>query len=113
MDQDKWFTGGLVSLLTALISMVMLFYFYTGAFGVELLWVDILILLLAVAFGQLLGLHVYRNGAGINGKIVMILFVAIVLVFTLFTYAAPNLPIFQDMSQGGKQSLVEYARCNF
>ena len=62
INADQWFTAALMALLTALLVMPMLFYFYTGAFGVELLWVDVLILLVALVAGQLLGLHVYRYG---------------------------------------------------
>ena len=86
----------MISLLVSLITMPALYYFYTGAFGVELLWVDILILLCVIAFGQLLGLHTYRHGKGIPAGLVLILLAAIVLVFMWFTFFPPHLPLFQD-----------------
>ena len=101
INAKRWFTGALVALVTSLITMPLLYYFYTGAFGVELLWVDILILLFAVIFGQLLGLHVYQYGNGLNTKLVLILFGVIVLLFMLFTFFPPHIPLFQDAVTGG------------
>lgn len=96
IDKNKWFTSALVALMTSLITMPLLYYFYTGAFGVELLWVDISILLFAVLFGQLLGLHTYRYGKGVNANFILVIFVLVVLLFMLFTYFPPHLPLFQD-----------------
>lgn len=96
LDKNKWFGGALAALLTSLFTMPMLYYFYTEAFGVELLWVDILILLLSLIFGQFLGLHIYRNSKGIHAKFVIAVFIALVLLFMLFTFFPPHIPLFQD-----------------
>lgn len=96
INGNKWFEGALVALVTSLITMPMLYYFYTAAFGVELLWVDILILLFSVLFGQLMGLHIYRYGKGINMKFSIAVLVIIVLMFMLFTFFPPTIPLFQD-----------------
>lgn len=100
INANKWFTSAFVALVTALITMPLLYYFYTGAFGVELLWVDILILLFAVSFGQLLGLHTYRYGSGLNAKLILIVLGVIVLLFLLFTFFPPHIPLFQDAVTG-------------
>lgn len=96
IEINKWFTGAVVALITSLVIMPMLYYFYTGAFGVELLWVDILIMLLSVLFGQLLGLHVYRYGNGLDWRIAVAVFVALILVFVWFTFQPPHIPLFLD-----------------
>jgi hypothetical protein len=101
IDKNRWFGGALVALILALVTMPLLYYFYTGAFGVELLWVDAFILLLALIFGQLLGLHIYRYSKGLNVKLVLIIFVVIILLFMLFTFFSPQLPLFQDGVTGG------------
>ena len=101
IDKNKWFTGALIALLISLIGMPLLYYFYTGAFGAELLWVDVLILLFAVLSGQLLGLHIYRYGKGLDVKCVLVIFVVIVLLFMLFTFFPPQIPLFQDGVTGG------------
>lgn len=101
IDKNKWFTGALASLLTAIITIPLIYYFYTEAFGVELLWADILILLLSVTLGQLLGLHIYRNGTGINANFVISVFIVLILIFMLFTFFPPHIPIFRDGPTGG------------
>lgn len=101
LDKDKWFGSALAALVTALVSLPVLYYFYTGAFGVKLLWVDILILLLSVFLGQLMGLHVYRYGKGGNAGTARVLILGIALLYILFTFYPPHLPLFQDSVSGG------------
>ena len=102
IDKNKWFTAALVSLVTAIITIPLLFYFYTGAFGIEdCLIINILILLLAVLFGQLMGLHVYRHSKGISANDVIIILVGIIALFMLLTLCPPEFPIFLDSLAGG------------
>ena len=100
IDKNKWFTSALISLLVALISIPLLFYFYTGAFGVESVVVDILILFISIAFGQLLALHYYNYGDGINYIIPILIMIFIVCIFMYFTFNPPHLPIFMDSQTG-------------
>lgn len=94
LDKDKWFTGCLASLLVSMISIPVLYYFYTEAFGIELLWVDILILLIALFCGQLLGLHIYQKSSGINYLAVIFFLILIISLFIYFTLHPPNFPLF-------------------
>lgn len=93
---DSWFTGLIVSLLAAIFTIPFLYYFYTEAFGVSLLWVDILILLLALAFGQILGLHVLRHNIGISYKQSISIIFFILILYGLFTIHPPKLPLFRS-----------------
>lgn len=101
IEKDKWFEGALYAVSAAIIFIPMLYYFYTGAFGVKILWIDILILLAALSAGQLLGLHIYRCGKGINTHTVLLIFAGILLFFILFTFLPPRIPLFQDSVTGG------------
>ncbi|GLC29614.1 hypothetical protein bsdE14_10240 [Clostridium omnivorum] len=92
--------GALVALLTALITIPLLFYFYTRAFGVELLVVDILLLFLALLLGQLAGLHFYKYHKGINSLIAISILLIIIFIFILFTFYPPHLPLFRDSNTG-------------
>lgn len=100
IDKNRWFTGALISLITALIAIPLLFYFYTEAFGVEVLAVDIIILFLALLFGQLLGLHLYNHSKGISVYISIGIFIALILLFIVFTFCPPHLPLFKDSITG-------------
>lgn len=96
IDIDPWFTGLLLSLLVSIIAMPVLYYFYTEAFGVSLLWVDILILLIALALGQLLGLHILRHSLSMDHKCVLGILAMILLFYALTTVHPPKLPLFHS-----------------
>ncbi|MCX8074397.1 MAG: DUF6512 family protein [Clostridia bacterium] len=96
INKNKWFTSAVVSVVTSLIIMPLLYYFYTEAFGVEILWVDISILFLAVLFGQLLAFHFYKYSQGINSNISISIFILLVLIFMIFTFYPPHIPLFMD-----------------
>lgn len=100
INKRKWFTGALVSLIISLITVPLLYYFYTGVFGIESVIIDIIILFLAVLIGQLMGLYVYKRCKGINYKFCIIVFIILILLFVLFTYFPPELPIFFDSTTG-------------
>ncbi len=100
LPADIWFTSALAAMGTAVVCIPMLYYFYTEAFGVELIVVDILILLLAVTAGQAVGLHYYRHGRGMNGRLAFALLVGILVLFALFTVNPPEIPLFLDVSNG-------------
>lgn len=100
IDAPTWFTAALSALVTAQVTIILLFYFYTGAFGVELLAADILIFFLAVLFGQLTGLRVYRRGSSVSWVVPLTLLVILLAVFVVFALAPPNLPLFTDPVNG-------------
>jgi len=97
---DAWFTAALLSMVTAIVTIPLLHYFYTGAFGIHSLVVDILNLLLAVTLGQLLGLHFYRHCRGMDRRLSLLLMLAILVLFAAFTLSPPALPLFRDPDTG-------------
>lgn len=98
LNIDKWFTGMLFSLLASILATFFVYYFYTEAFGVELLFVDILILLLSDSVGQLLGYHISKHSRGINVLISISIVVLIFIAYLLWTVNPPHLPLFFDKS---------------
>ncbi len=100
LDINKWFTGMLVSFAASLIFMMFAYYFYTGAFGVEILIVDILILFISITVGQLLGYIAFMHSKGINVYITMELVLLILIVYVVWTLNPPKLPLFLDKESG-------------
>ncbi|MDM8310900.1 DUF6512 family protein [Clostridium cadaveris] len=100
IDRDKWFMSLIISLISSIIIMIAFFYTYSSALGCELLWVDILDLFLSLAVGQLLGLHYYNYGTAVNINISLIILVSIVLLFIIFTFYPPHIPMFKDSITG-------------
>ncbi len=97
---NQWFAGALVAILSAILTIPLLYYFYTEAFGVEYVLIDVLILLVAIIIGQLLGLYVYRTTNGVPYILSLILIVGILFVFAFFTYHPPKIPLFKDPTSG-------------
>jgi hypothetical protein len=97
---DAWFTAALLSMTAAVLLIPTLYYFYTQAFGTELIAADIIILLIALGMGQLLGLHYYKYGKGIDWQIAITLMLAVIVLFAVFTLAPPKLPLFKDSLDG-------------
>jgi hypothetical protein len=100
----KWFTSTVVALLTSTLVIVLIFYTYSGAFGIESLAIDIISLLAAIAAGQFLALHFYRRATFINCNCWLYLSIAIIAlfiaVFICFTFFAPHIPIFRESVSG-------------
>lgn len=101
IHRGKWFTGAVVAMMVASLTIPAMFYFYSEAFGVHLLLVDGLILLLAVAGGQLIGLHVYRYGKGLPLPVSLMIMLLLIGLFVYFTFQPPLLPWFRDSLTGG------------
>lgn len=93
---NAWFTSALIAMISAIIAIPMLFYFYSQAFGIESLVIDILILLISLAIGQILGLHYYRHGKGIEYHFAIFLMIVIIILFAFFTINPPTFPIFNS-----------------
>ncbi len=100
INKKKWFTGALVSLIVSLITIPLIYYFYTGAFGVQSIIMDIILLFLSILFGQLLGLYAYTRFRGINANFCIVVFIALILIFVLCTYFTLKIPIFMDSATG-------------
>ena len=93
---NAWFTSALIAMISAIIAIPMLFYSYSQAFGIESLVIDILILLISLAIGQILGLHYYRHGKGIEYHFAIVLMIVIIILFAFFTINPPAFPIFNS-----------------
>ena len=93
---NAWFTSAFIAMISAIIVIPMLFYFYSQAFGIESLVIDILILLVSLAIGQILGLHYYRHGKGIEYHFAIFLMIVIIILFAFFTINPPAFPIFNS-----------------
>ena len=79
---------------------IVFFYTYTGAFGIENLFIDILTFVVAVIIGQTLAYKqlVSKKKPPLNKYASSIILIAILLAFAVITYFPPNLPIFTPHS---------------
>lgn len=73
--------------------MIIIFYTYTGIIGKSILVIDILLAFVCIAIGFKTFYNNYNNPK-FNCKITTALFVIMLVCFIIFTFAAPNLPLF-------------------
>lgn len=100
IDKRKWFAGAACALCTSILTIPLIFYFYSSAFGAHWLIVDVLILLLAVAAGQLLGMHVFKHSNGMPLAMSILIILLIIAAFAVFTFDPPQIPWFRDSLTG-------------
>lgn len=89
----------LSGILTGLLLIPVLYYTYTGALGINVSWLNILIFYLSAAATYLLETRLFlrqKPCSGVGEFPAMLLVWGIAFAFLLFTYLPPKLPIFQD-----------------
>ena len=90
---------GLAAMIISIIFIPLLYYFYTGAFGIQSMIIDILILLAAAALGALFSLFLFKYQKKIvNAYITISIFIIIFIIYGYFTLYPPGIPLFDDVS---------------
>ena len=94
-DKTKFWSGMLAALLVMPVVLLGGFYTLSAGFGLQALWLDLLLFYLTLAHGYVLGYRLVRSGRAIvlvGGLVIAAGLYGAALV--LFTYAPPELPIF-------------------
>ncbi len=97
-----WAFSCMLSLLVGLIFIPCAYYTYTGAFGVQADWFNIIIFVTAVLITTLLYARIVKTSRPLAfppalGELVLFL---LFLLFITFTFMTPQLPLFQDPTDG-------------
>jgi hypothetical protein len=87
-----------VSLVVAPLSVVLLFYSYTGALGIESLFIDILLVFVCYFIALCVASHFLKYSEPNKWVVIIsvIVFAVIFIAFIVFTFNPPQLPIFYD-----------------
>lgn len=96
LDIKSLFAQCTCSILISIIIVVTFYYTYTGALGIHSLILDILSLVLGTSLGQTFSFIYFSKHAVTNINIYIALYVIMAVLFTLFTFIPPKLPIFLD-----------------
>ena len=109
---NNFILGKTISFIISISTILIVFYSYTALLGTELLIVDILSFVVGVIIGQLVSYKIltieqlstfYFNGS-------LIVFIGFGILFAVFTYFPPLLPIFQDSETGLYGIIVHFIR---
>ncbi len=88
----------LTGLAISLILIPVIYYTYTGVFGVNADWFNIAIFFICAATAYFIEYTLFQKekGININTKTAMFILVAISLIFTANTFSPPEIPLFRD-----------------
>lgn len=101
-DQKNYWCIKLVETTLGLALIPILFYTYNGVFGTSPDWVNIAIFYISAALAFLLEWHLFRQDR-MHCKRPRLAFAALCLIgvfFVVFTFAPPQIPLFQDSLTG-------------
>ena len=101
-DRENFWCVKLLGTLAGLLAIPLLYYAYTGAFGVSADWFNIAIFFIAAALVFWLEARLLREGYAcrMSPKLAIAALLAIAVLFVVFTFRPPHLPLFRDPLDG-------------
>lgn len=96
-DLTKWILCGMISFIITILVTGTFYYIYTGALGIHSMIFDVLSLLLGIILGVTKAIDIYygKNPSPFSYYLVYFIFFAFMFMFIVFTFKAPDLPLFQ------------------
>ncbi len=98
---ENYFTAVLKGIIVGLLTIIIIFYTYTGIIGTNLLLLDILTFIVGVVFAfikmynNIISLDTdQRNSFVMNSKISFLIIILIAILFIVFTFFPPKLGLF-------------------
>ena len=90
----------LIGILTAILLIPLLYYSYTGIFGIQLDWVNIAIFFVAVAIAYVLETYLFKSNAltSMYPLLSLLILCLLAFLFVVFTFLPPNIPLFANPS---------------
>lgn len=88
----------LIGILVGILIIPILYYTYTGIFGVSIDWINILIFFLASAITYSIETRLLKQENFIcsSPQTALIILCSIAFIFVIFTFVPPHIPLFQD-----------------
>lgn len=91
--------------LAGMLAVIMLFYTYSGILGYNIMVIDILIFVIGAAFSyyisyRLMLKHTACFSTDTARIIFLIIALALIICFILFTFTPPHIPLFRDPKTG-------------
>ncbi len=97
-EYPNFWASKLIGIMAALMLIPTSYYTYTGALGVKADWFNILIFFIAAAVSFIIETRIMKNQKGIciSAVAAIIILCAVAVLFFIFTFAPPEIPLFQD-----------------
>ena len=101
-DVDSFWCIKLIGILIGLVLIPVVYYTYTGILGVNADWFNITIFFLVAGIVYWVETKLFQNDftCSVGSKLAVALILLIAVTFTVFTFAPPLIPFFQDPITG-------------
>ena len=98
---SNFLSAKVIGIILMLVLIPAVFYFYT-AFTKEILAVDIVTFMIAVLVGQIISFRLYKQekGSRLTQVTATAIIISLAIIFIIFTFYPPHLPIFMDSETG-------------
>lgn len=98
---EHFWSVKLIGILTGILLVPILYYSYTGAFGVRLDWMNITIFFMAGAAAYLLETYLLKTKTltSMYPLLALLILCLIAFVFVVFTFIPPSIPLFEAPRQ--------------
>ncbi len=83
-------------LLISLLSIIVLFYTYSGILGNNISAINIAIYIISIIIGQIYSYNKLNDISICNNKVALWVLITLLISFILFTFKTPQIGIFED-----------------
>lgn len=95
-NEPKFLCARVIAILVSITFITIFFYTYNGAIGLSSALTNILSFIFAIVLGELFFYITLEHNFYCNETIAKFILVALILMFVLFTYCPPTIPLFKD-----------------
>ncbi len=101
-DYESFWCAKLAGIMTGLLLIPIIFYTYSGVFGVTVDWFNIVIFFIAAGATYYLETLLFKNQTILckTPLVAFALLCLIALLFVVLTFVQPKIPLFMDMRTG-------------
>lgn len=100
-EYENFWCAKLIGILSGVLLIPVLYYTYTGVFGVSLDWINIIIFFVAATTAYLLETRLlHREHGRCFPRIALGILYVLAFIFVVLTYIPPNIPLFEDPMTG-------------
>ena len=85
-----------IGIIISILFIVIFFYTYTGVFGINLGFINILSFIIAILLAYFISYKLLNSFFNINKKISLIILIILLLSFIIFTYIPTKINLFKD-----------------
>lgn len=94
-DYSNFLFAQTIGIIVSLLFIIIFFYTYTGAFGLNLGFINILSFIIAILLGNFISYKLLSSFFTLNKTISLTILIVLFLFFIIFTYSPPKINLFK------------------